>query len=67
MTRGRGEIYEVFSARTEKDDPLKHVGAVRASSAREAAVFAHKLYDEWRWREMCVVPRAALVHVIRPT
>ncbi len=68
QTGGRGgEIYEVFAARTEKEEPLKNVGAVRASSAREAAVFAHKLYDEWRWREMFVVPRAALIHVIRPT
>jgi hypothetical protein len=61
-----GEIYEVFAARTDKDDPLKHIGAVRATGAREAAVFAHKLYDEWRWREMFVVPRSVLLPVIRP-
>jgi hypothetical protein len=60
------EIYEVFAARAEPGDPLKNVGAVRASSPREAAVFAHKLYDEWRWRAMFVVPRSALVRVIRP-
>ena len=60
------EIYEVFAARAEKMEPLKNVGAVRASSAREATVFAHKLYDEWRWREMFVVPRRALIQVIRP-
>jgi hypothetical protein len=63
----RGEIYDVYAARAEKGEQLRNVGAVRAGSAREAAVFAHKLYDEWRWREMFVVPRAALVHVIRPT
>ncbi len=60
------EIYEVFAARAEKVEPLKNVGAVRASNLREAGVFAHKLYDEWRWREMFVVARRALVQVIRP-
>jgi hypothetical protein len=60
------EIYEVFAARAEGTEPLKNVGAVSARSAREAAIFAHKLYDEWRWKEMFVVPRRALVRVIRP-
>lgn len=63
---GALEIYEVFAARAEKVEPLKNVGAVRAGSVREAGVFAHKLYDEWRWREMFVVARRALVQVIRP-
>ena len=61
------EIYEVYAARAEKMEPLKNVGAVRTGSPREAAVFAHTLYDEWRWREMFVVPRRALIQVIRPT
>jgi hypothetical protein len=61
-----GEIYDVFAARAEKGEPLKNVGAVRATTLREAGVFAHKLYDEWRWREMLVVPRRALIQVIRP-
>lgn len=60
------EIYEVFAARAERMEPLKNVGAVRATNPREAAVFAHTLYDEWRWREMFVVPRGALLRVIRP-
>jgi hypothetical protein len=61
-----GEIYDVFAARAEKSEPLKNIGAVRATTLREAAVFAHKLYDEWRWREMFVVPRSVLIQVIRP-
>ena len=60
------EIYEVFAARAEKGEPLRNVGAVRAVTLREAAIFAHKLYDEWRWREMFVVPRRAMIQVIRP-
>lgn len=60
------EYYEVFAARAEAGEPLRNVGTVRATSAREAAIFAHKLYDEWRWRAMFVVPRRALVTVIRP-
>ena len=60
------EIYEVYAARAEGAEPVKNVGAVQARSPREAAIFAHKLYDDWRWREMFVVPRRSLVHVIRP-
>ncbi len=60
------EIYEVFAARAEKGEPLRNVGAVQAGTLREAAIFAHKLYDEWRWREMFVVPRRAMIQVIRP-
>jgi len=60
------EIYEVFAARAEGAEPVKNVGAVRARSSREAAIFAHKLYDDWRWKEMFVVPRSALIRVIRP-
>ncbi len=61
------ETYEVFAARAEKGEPLRHVGAVQACTRREAAIFAHTLYDEWRWREMFVVPRRSMIHVIRPT
>lgn len=60
------EYYEVFAARAETREPLHNVGTVRATSIREAAIFAHKLYDEWPWRAMFVVPRRALVTVIKP-
>ncbi len=48
------------------ENPLRHNGNVRASEPRDAAVYAHLMYDEWRWREMFVVPSEALVRVIRP-
>jgi hypothetical protein len=65
------ENYEVFTARSgrgsvEKDFALRHNGNVRASEPREAAVYAHLMYDEWRWREMFVVPTDSIVRVIRP-
>lgn len=58
------EFYEVF-ARAADDQPLLHVGAVRAMRAEDAAVFARCLYDEWNWTEMFVVPRRSLIPVIR--
>lgn len=64
--------YEVFTARDSKGSadktfPLRHNGNVRASEPRDAAVYAHLMYDEWRWREMFVVPSEAIVKVIRPS
>jgi hypothetical protein len=46
--------------------PLRHNGNVRAAEPKDAAVYAHLMYDEWRWREMFVVPSQAIVRVIRP-
>ncbi|TCJ14853.1 hypothetical protein E0L93_14045 [Rubrobacter taiwanensis] len=65
------ENYEVFAARSKKGSagkefPLRHNGNVRAAEPREAAVYAHLMYDEWHWREMFVVPSKAIVRVIRP-
>jgi hypothetical protein len=48
------------------ESPLRHNGNVRAAEPRDAAVYAHLMYDEWRWREMFVVPSGAIVQVIRP-
>ena len=59
------ENYEVFTARVG-EAPLRHNGNVRAAEPRDAAVYAHLMYDEWRWREMFVVPSQAIVRVIRP-
>jgi hypothetical protein len=60
------ENYEVFTARVGKESPLRHNGNVRGSEPIDAAVYAHLMYDEWRWREMFVVPSKAIVRVIRP-
>jgi hypothetical protein len=60
------ENYEVFTARVGAENPLRHNGNVRAAEPRDAAVYAHLMYDEWRWREMFVVPSEAIVQVIKP-
>ena len=57
------KTYEVFAARAGAEQPLRHTGSVRASDAKAAAVFAHTMYDEWRWQAMFVVPREALIVV----
>ena len=59
------EYWEVF-ARENTAVPARHVGAVEAASAEDAEVFAKTLYDEFRWIEMFVAPRRAIVEVIRP-
>lgn len=61
----RGEYFEVF-ARHETDEPMRHVGTVRATTVKDAGVFAFSLYDEFKWKAMFVTPRASLVRVIRP-
>ena len=62
---GSSEYWEVY-AREDADLPIRHVGAVEASGLEDACVFARTLYDEFRWIEMVVAPRRALVQVIRP-
>lgn len=57
--------WEVF-ARHEDDQPVRHVGTVRAVSARDARVFAHSLYDEFKWKEMFVAARDEMLPLIRP-
>jgi 1,2-phenylacetyl-CoA epoxidase PaaB subunit len=57
------EVWEVF-ARHDREERVHHVGTVRAAGARDARVFAFMLYDERRWQEMFVTPRAAVVSVI---
>lgn len=54
--------WEVF-ARSELSAPVRHVGTVAADRPEDAEVFACKLYDEWSWKEMFVVPRQELVRV----
>lgn len=52
--------YEVF-ARRDSGDPLTHVGSVEAPNDELAQVRAWYVYDQHKWREMCVVPTAAIV------
>ncbi|GAB4432428.1 MAG: hypothetical protein OHK0015_19920 [Chloroflexi bacterium OHK40] len=60
------EVYEVFAARTGANQPLRHMGNVRASEPATAAVYARTMYDEWAWRQMFVVRRSAIITVIAP-
>ncbi len=55
-------VYEVF-ARKAHEEELKHVGSVNAADDDLARIYAWSIYDEERWVEMCVVPRAAIVSV----
>ncbi len=62
---GEREYWEVF-AREDRAGSLRHVGAVAARDRDDAEVFAVTLYDEFRWTEMLVAPRRAIIEVIRP-
>lgn len=59
-----GPVYEVF-ARKARGEPLHHVGYLNAPDDELARVYAWKTYDEEKWFEMCVVPRAAIILVAR--
>ena len=59
------EVWEVY-ARHDREASAHHVGTVRAAGPKDARVFAVMMYDERRWQEMFVVPRAAVVSVIAP-
>ena len=52
--------YEVF-ARVDSNDPLTHVGSVEAPNDELAQVRAWYVYDQHSWKEMCVVPTAAII------
>ena len=65
MAAGGPTYWEVFAARAD-GGPIRHVGTVRAAGAKDAAVFAHAMYDEFPWREMFVVERDRIVPVIGP-
>ena len=58
------EIYEVF-AKVKANEPLRHCGNVMASDAEGAKVYAYKMYDEFPWTEMVVIPRREMITVIK--
>ncbi len=64
--RERGGVepkyYEVFARRTSAD-ALTHVGSVEAPNDDLAQIRAWYIYDQHRWKEMCVVPLEAIVTV----
>jgi len=53
-------LYEVF-ARQKREEPLVHIGTVRATSEAFAKVYARNTYDEENWIEMVIVPRDAMI------
>lgn len=55
-------IYEVF-ARKSRGEPLRHIGNVNAPDDELARVYAYTTYDEEKWFDMWVTPRAGLVEV----
>jgi hypothetical protein len=59
------EPYEVF-ARQDSTIPVRHIGRVDASSIDDAVVFAHTLYEEWKWADMFIVPRREVEQVVKP-
>jgi 1,2-phenylacetyl-CoA epoxidase PaaB subunit len=57
--------YDVF-ARKARADPLHQVGSVVAPDDDLAMAYARATYDEERWVEMVIVPRAALLRLWGP-
>jgi 1,2-phenylacetyl-CoA epoxidase PaaB subunit len=59
------EPWEVF-ARQDTKIPIRHIGRVDASSLDDAVVFAHTLYEEWKWTDMFIVPGREIEQVVKP-
>lgn len=57
--------YDVF-ARKARIDPLHHVGSVVAPNDDLARAYARATYDEERWVEMMIVPKAAIITLWSP-
>lgn len=56
-------LYEVF-ARQKREEPLVHIGTIRAVSDDFARVYARNTYDEENWLEMLLVPRDAMIPTV---
>jgi len=56
------EIFEVFG-RISSLEPLMHVGYVNAPGIELAKVYAHTVYNEENWIELCVVNREDIIPV----
>ena len=56
------KYYEVFARKTSAD-ALAHVGSVEAPNDDLAQIRAWYIYDQHRWKEMCVVPLDAIITV----
>lgn len=67
LTRVHGSVeqYEVF-ARKLRSEPLRLIGTVVAPDGDLAAAYARATYDEERWIEMAIVPRASITTLWAP-
>ncbi len=67
LTRVHGQVreYEVF-ARKARVEPLRQIGSVVAPDDDLAAAYARATYDEERWIEMAIVPRASMTTLWAP-
>jgi 1,2-phenylacetyl-CoA epoxidase PaaB subunit len=65
MDAPKAEVWEVY-ARHDREERAHHLGTVHAVGPKDARVFAVMMYDERRWQEMFVVPRAAIASLITP-
>src|SRR5207245_8835388 len=57
--------YDVFARKT-RVEPLHQVGSVVAPDDNLAIAYARATYDEERWVEMMIVPKAAIISLWAP-
>ena len=55
-------VYEVFG-RMSSEEELMHIGYVNAPGVELAKVYAHTVYNEENWIELCVVKREDVIPV----
>lgn len=65
MSQPTEEPYEVFG-RGRQDPAPWHLGMIRATSVADAEVFAYMTFDEQKWVEMFIFPRASVTQLVAP-
>jgi hypothetical protein len=55
-----------FFARQDAKIPIRHIGRVDAATLDDAIVYATTLYEEWKWKDMFIVPRRRIEQVVKP-
>ncbi len=58
------EIFEVFG-RISSLEPLMHIGYVNAPGIDLAKVYAHTVYNEENWIDLCVIKRGDIIPVYK--
>ena len=56
------DVFEVFGRKSSEEE-LKHIGYVNAPGVDLAKVYAHTVYNEESWIELCVVERRDIIPV----